>query len=292
MKILIHYLIILIIIILVFILLNKLFKKRYNEFFTDENKLCCFYSYYEKNELYKNNFIYFLENGILSNVDYIIIINGECSVSIPEMDNIRVYVRENVGYDFGAYSYGIKKIEKSYDYYFFINTSVRGPYFKNKNKNKPWTEYFLDLFNIDVKLVGTSINICTMIDSKIDLKYDIKNMYNKTFPYSHIQSMFFCIDSDYFNYLQDINFFNEDELKDKDMDYVIVKKEIGLSQILLKRGYNINSILSKYKNLDYRLLNTDINKTSFHGDPYYKNSYFGKNIDKYEAIFFKNNRDF
>ena len=287
MEILIKFLIMVIIIITTFIILNKLCKMKNNEFFSNNNRICCFYSYYEKNDLYKNNFIYFLKHGILDYVDYIIIINGKCSIGIPEMDNIKVYVRENMGYDFGAYSYAIKKLENKYDYYFFINTSVKGPYLKNNDKD--WTDYFLNLFNKDVKLVGTSINICNI--KKLKLKYDLKKYYSKDPPYSHIQSMFFGIDSEYFNFLKDINFFDENELKDKDMEYIIAKKEIGLSQILLKRGYNINSILPKYKDLDYRLLDKDINHTSLHGDPYYKNRYFGNTIDKYEAIFFKNNRN-
>jgi lipopolysaccharide biosynthesis protein len=287
MEILSNYLIIILIVILLFIILNLFCKKKRNELFTDKNRICCLYSYYEKNELYKNNFIYFLKNGILDDVDYIIIINGKCSIGIPEMDNLRVYVRENKGYDFGAYSHGIKKLENDYDYYFFINTSVRGPYLKNNNK--PWTDYFINLFNKDVKLVGTSINVCTIKELKS--KYKLKKYYGKDPPYSHIQSMFFGMDNEYFNFLKDIDFFDEDELKDKEMEYVIAKKEIGLSQILLKRGYNINSILNKYKNLDYRILDKDINHTSLNGDPYYKNRYFGNTIDEYEAIFFKNNRN-
>ena len=40
-----------------------------------KNKYCCFYAYYEKNQLYKNNLKYFLKNGLLDNgaVEYIFI---------------------------------------------------------------------------------------------------------------------------------------------------------------------------------------------------------------------------
>jgi hypothetical protein len=261
--------------------LNKLLEKFY-----EDNKYCCIYAYYEKDDLYKNNFIYFLKNGILENVDYYIIINGKCTIDIPRKENIIIYKRENKGYDFGAFSYLIKKLTKKYDYYFFLNTSVCGPYLKDNNKK--WIYYFLDLFNKDVKIVGTSINIYRYNSF---IGYDLTKIYNKKNPFTHVQSMFFCIDNEYFNYLNKINFFNEDELNNApNFKYIIAYKEIGLSQHAIINNWNINSILSKYKDIDYRLVNRDFNDTSKSGDPYYKKSYFGNDIDKYEVIFYKNNR--
>jgi hypothetical protein len=248
----------------------------------NNNKIACFYSYYEKNEMYKNNFVYFLENAILDNVDYYIIINGEKSVPIPKKENIKVYQRENKGLDFGAYSYGLKQLTKSYDYYFFINTSVIGPVTKGD-----WTEPFIKLFNEDVKVVGTSINMY----SYTDIYFNYEKLYNKPPPYSHVQSMFFCINKEYFDYLNTKNFFNEEELNDADMKYVVMNKEVGLSQLAINNGWNINCILSKYKDLDYRKLDKDINPTSMHhGDPYFEGAYFGGTIDKEEVIFYKNSR--
>ena len=327
---LIYFFIFLIVLFLGIYLFKKMeFEKDMKESFSNSysnNKLCCLYAYYEKNDLYKNNFKYFLDNGILENVDYYIIINGNCTVNIPEKKNITIYKRDNKGYDFGAFSYAIHKLNKEYDYYFFINTSVCGPYISQENKNKPWTEYFLELFNSaqettshdtdlgradamndvnsgranemnesdksNIKVVGTSINIFThnTIGSK-DHLYNLVEIYHKNKPFSHVQSMFFCIDKEYFDYLKQINFFNEEELNNaRHIDYVIANKEIGLSQIALKKGWNINCILSKYKNMDYRTVNSDFNPSSHNGDPYFNNSYFGNDIDKYEVIFLKNNR--
>lgn len=271
-------------IILIFYFLNKIINQ---EHFTSSNNICCIYSYYEKNDLYKNNFKYFLDNAILNNVDYYIIINGQCSIKIENKYNLKVYYRENKGYDFGAYSYALKKINKSYNYYFFINTSVCGPYLKDSSKK--WTDCFLELFNNDTKLVGTSINIWT--HKSVENIYNLKDIYKKDEPYTHVQSMFFCIDNEALQFLKNVNFFDEEEMNNsKDIEYIIAYKEIGLSQILLENNWNINCILSKYKNIDYRILDKDINNTSLTGDPYYKNRYFGNTIDKYEVIFFKNNR--
>jgi hypothetical protein len=236
--------------------------------------------------MYRDNFKFFLENGILDDVDYYIIINDKNSVAIPKKNNIYIYYRENKGYDFGAYSYALQKINKIYDYYFFINTSVRGPYLFNKRDK--WTDYFLRLFHKNVKVVGTTINIFPYTRYT---EYDLEKIYNKKKPFIHVQSMFFCIDKEYFKYLQSINFFNEEELnKAPNINYVIATKEIGLSQYALKNGWNINCLLPKYQNINYLDIENDINPSSIHGDPYFTNSYFDKTINPYEVIFFKTNR--
>jgi hypothetical protein len=236
--------------------------------------------------MYKDNFKFFLENGILDDVDYYIIINDKNSLTIPKKNNIYIYYRENKGYDFGAYSYALKKIDKIYDYYFFINTSVRGPHLFNK-KDK-WTNYFLRLFHKNVKVVGTTINI---FPYNIYTEYNLDKIYNKKEPFVHVQSMFFCIDKEYLKYLQSINFFNEEELnKAPNINYVIATREIGLSQYALKNGWNINCLLPKYQNINYLDIKNDINPSSIHGDPYYFNSYFNNTINPYEVIFFKTNR--
>jgi len=249
----------------------------------DNKKSCCLYAYYEKNDKYKNNFEYFLQNGILEDVDYYIIINGTSTVTVPEGPNVTVFHRENIGFDFGAYSHAIDRMNQKYDYYFFLNTSVCGPYLHDNSKK--WTEYFIELFNKDdIKIVGTSINICNYPTYKP--AYADKNFG------SHVQSMFFCLNREYFEYLQSIDYFNEEKLNTLTMPELIMQYEIGMSQIALNKGWNINCILSKYKDLDYRTLDENSNEASvgYYGDPYYEGSYFGNTIDKYEVIFFKNAR--
>ena len=258
------------------------------EEFTEQNnskRICCLYVYYEKDIKYKFNFMYFLDNAILDDVDYYIVVNGNSTVKITQKDNIKIFYRENNGYDFGAYSHVIKQINKTYDYYFFINTSVLGPFLINYNNR--WVDVFIQLFKNNVKIVGTSINIYKKYNVG---NYNLINIYGKKNVFSHVQTMFFCIDNEYFNYLNYVNFFNEDELKNKDFNYIITYKEIGLSQIALNNNWNINCILQKYQNLDYRRLNYDINMQSKNGDPYYDKSYFGKNIKKEDVIFYKMNR--
>lgn len=138
-------------------------------------------------------------------------------------------------------------------------------------------EKFLELFKTgkDVKLVGTSIN---MLESQ-----------NRIL--THVQSMFFILDKEAFLYLRDEQFFfsNEKHLNESDdINRVIYEKEIPMSQIILEKGWNINCILSKYRDKDYRLLNKNINTSCM--DPYYKGCYFGGSITEKEVIFFKRSR--
>jgi len=277
-----NLLLILLFLFLIYKILNS--NEKFTETLNMKNKICCLYAYYEKDNLYKNNFEYFLQNGIYDEIDYYFIINGICSVNIPSKNNIIIFHRENKGYDFGAWSHGLKKINKQYDYYAFLNTSVKGPFLYNKCEK--WYEPFIRLFKKDVKIVGTTVNILSTNDL---FKIDLKNIYNKNKPFTHVQSMFFIIDKEYLDYLNSIDFFNENKINNiNNFLYLIANYEIGLSQHALKKGWNINCILQPYRNQDFRKIKKDFLKDG--GDLYYINKYFGKTIDPYDVIFFKTNR--
>lgn len=244
-----------------------------------ENKYVCMYAYYEKNTQYKENLKIFLDTAILDNIDYYIIINGDCTLNLPNKKNINIIYRKNEGFDFGAWSHCIKKyIHKKYDYYIFINSSVRGPYLSNPKEI--WLDQFLKLFsNKDIKLVGTTINIWS----------NARYYFNYEPPYTHVQSMFFILNNEGFNFLLNKQFFDDEKkLNKSNISQVILSKEITMSQLILKNNWNINCILSKYKDHDYRLIKKNFNTTS--EDPYFKNAYFGDTIKPEEVIFFKINR--
>jgi hypothetical protein len=281
-----YILLIILIFILLFIIIKKHIDINKKESFSNndkKNKYCCIYAYYEKDDLYKSNFQYFLENGILDNVDYYIVINGNYTINISKRNNFTILTRENKGYDFGAYSYVIKRIKQNYDYYIFLNATVKGPYLDNKNS---WLEIFLSLFNTNVKLVGSSICYTTTnINNKLkDIIVGRDNIY-------FVQTPFFIIKNDFLMYLNNNDFFNEDELNNvTDLEYVIFNKEIKLSYLCYKFGGNINCYLEKYRNLDYTKLNYDINNSSLNGDPYFVNTYFCNTIQPNDVIFYKNKR--
>jgi len=251
------------------------------------------YSYYEKNDEYIKNLEFFLKNGIYDDIDYVFCINGhECSLDIPKQSNIRTIYRDNVNYDFGAYDDAMKQINIStYDYYFLINTSVRGPFLPGKDRaSMRWTEPFLKLLTGDVKLVGTTINILNVNDPSELNKAPINILTNRGLkpPFAHIQSQVLLFDREALQYLISQQFFDQPVISDF-MTFVMLR-EVMISQLILKKGWNINCLLPKYQGLDYRTIKDDINPTSVNGDPYYTGAYFGGNIRPYDVIFIKTNR--
>ena len=240
-------------------------------------KTACIYAYYEKDAVYKENLRFFLEKGLdVPNMDYYLVINGKCTLSIPP--NVTVLNRENNGYDFGAWCHAIARYPmEKYDYVFFVNTSVRGPYSRDKN----WTKAFIKRFKGDTKLVGTSINIGHPVVAQ-------GTPLEGTAPvYPHVQSMFFCLNREGLAFLREQGFFDAASLEGKGFREVITEKEIGMSLMILNHGWNIDSVLSKYQGLDYRRVKSDINHTSVSGDPYFNGAYFGGTISPEEAVFFK-----
>ena len=249
-------------------------------------KILVLYCYFEKNINYINNLQLFLKLGLYEECDYLFIINGKISIEIPEKDNIKVLYRKNEDYDFGAYNDALETINiNNYNYYFFINTSVRGPFIP-PYVNIKWYEPFINLFINDVKLVGTSINILNKETN------ESRAFYNKTKfakPYTHVQTQMFAMTQECLKFLIFSKLFSNHDY-DNWIEFIAVK-EILMSQLVLKNNWNISCIIPEYQNIDYRTLKNDINLLSDHGDPIRSNSCFGRTVHPYETIFFKINRN-
>ena len=101
----------------------------------------------------------------------------------------------------------------------------------------------------------------------------------------------FCMTPELLQSLQNEKFFDESEMNQMtDIEQVVAKKEIGLSQHVLQKKWNLNCLLPQYRGRDYVNLENDINYSSNGGDPWYKNAYFGKTISVDEIMFLKTNR--
>lgn len=259
------------------------------------NRIAVVYCYYEKNDLYRNNLRYFLTHGLKAypnlthHIDYVLVINGKCTVELPSRPDLTVIRRENRGYDFGGWSHGLKRLPRpsssshSYSHYFFLNTSVCGPYLGGNIAH--WLDCFLPLFTPGVKVVGTSINVYRQSSYAHHILSNYYGKDRKVFP--HVQSMFFGIDREYKLHLDSIGFFDEGRYDKMNFSDVIAYAEIGLSQIAINKGWNINCVLEKYRGLDYTRIQSDPNGSSQGGDPYYPGCYFGGTIKPEEAVFFK-----
>lgn len=252
-----------------------------------KNNIIIFYHYYEKDISYIENYIHFLIFGYSKDVDYLIIIAGEHSIPIIEASNIKYIFTENKNNDYGGYALALtaNQIIDHYEYFFFLNSSMRGPFLPNYVTTH-WTELFLSKLSPDVGIVGSTINILSTASPHSGT---YKEYYGGSSPYTHVQTTCYLIPRNIINLLMENNFYRTDLIYTK--DEVIPHYELHLSQLILSKGFNIKCLLPEYNKIDYRERHHDINPTSNGGDPCYYYGYFGRAAHPYETIFTKANRD-
>lgn len=240
--------------------------------YNNNTKYCILITYaYFETEMAKKNLNFFIHNGVfdVSNVYYNFIIKSiNCSINIPQQDNIKVHYTENKGYDFAAYSYSVKHTNnKEYDYYIFLNDTVRGPFVPRYIPKSHWFHCFIQFLNEKTKLVGATIN---------------RKEYNNT-P-KHVQSMCFATDLKGIKMLQEKQIFDikrNIEVFEKHGKYeYIIQFEIGMSKMFLNEGYSIDSLLQVENS----------SSEPQHGDIHFPNLYYGITPNPLEIMFIKTNR--
>lgn len=233
------------------------------------------YSYFNSNTAnYNLKFFIQKELSYKDNIDYIFVINGfntDDSIEFPELNNLTLIRRENIGFDFGGHKAALDYIEnnnKKYDFYFFMNSGVFGPVLPHYFIDTHWTNIFIKKINDIVKLVGTTI-VC--------LPHDDAGRYGPK-----IEGFFFMTDNYGLNLLKNENniFCNH-----KDKYHAIVDGEYGLSSCILKNGYSIDCMIRKYQGIDWRdSKNYNLNNNEH---PSRKNSFYNNSLNPYEVIFHK-----
>jgi len=170
-------------------------------------------------------------------VDYIFIINGETRMMddlhalTRRHANVRVLQRANSCYDGGAIGEVLRDnpdLERSYQYFLLMNSSVRGPFLPVfYSHDRPWTVAFTDLLNDDVKLVGTTISC------EISL---------------HIQSMVLATDAVGLELIEAAGALG----CPTSAAAAVEMYELPSSEAILDAGYNIASLLARYRGTDWR----------------------------------------
>lgn len=244
------------------------------------------YHYYELNKTYKDNFIFFLNTAINDDAHYFIFISGTCSIDLPNLTNVDIHFIENKNNDFGAVL-AFHKLSKlvRFDNYVFINSSSRGPFLASYFKNK-WYEAFTSQLSDRVGLVGSSINLLheTAIHS-----IEFENRHNFDAPYIHVQTNAYAISAKCYKVLENHNFFDEIGVLDKHQ--VISDYEILMSQILMKSGFIITSLIPPLTNFSSRRKSVEAIDTSRNGDVLYKSAFYGRTLSPIECVFVKTNRN-
>lgn len=176
----------------------------------------------------------FIEKCIFQdeNVDFVIVRNGHEDFECP--DYVTKIFRENVGYDFGAWSEGLMKndLYTKYDYFIFANSSVVGPFLRPNFKGK-WTDIYIDGLKDNIKLFGSTINA-------------IQDPKNK----AHVQSYIFSMDKTTLEYLIQCGIFSITKHVTKFVD-AIEQKEVLMSRKVIENGWNIGSLYNYYENIDF-----------------------------------------
>ena len=217
------------------------------------------YAYYNKggdDSRENKNLKFLLKNGNLNPNNILIICHNNI---IPEFipTNIKVLKKENHGYDFEAWYYGINYIDRNlYKKFIFINSSCIGPFIPLwfHNLNIHWTTCITNMLSEKVKLVG-----CTVND-------DISE---------HIQSYFWCTDNIGLNILLENKILSKNNYN---FQNTIINLEVGMSKLIKEKGYEIKGIA----------MNNMLNDNTH--DIHFNNKYYGTTINPLEIIFYKNNR--
>ena len=195
--------------------------------------LLVLYVVHEFNDRVKN----FLDKCIFydENTDFIIIANDKnIKFDVPNYTNVKTFHRDNIGYDFGGWSDALltDDLYKNYDHFIFMNSSCLGPFITSYYKGK-WTDIYLDGLQGNIKIFGSTIN--TLADP-------LNN--------SHVQSYVFCIDKYTLKFLIDCEIFSKTNNACTFGD-AVWGKEVFMSRKIIQNGWNIGSLLPRYKGVDF-----------------------------------------
>ena len=178
--------------------------------------------------------------------------------------NAHYIQHENKCFDTGTFGWFLSSgmIDKSkYKYIIFLNSSVRGPFIVSYYDSPIWYTIFTRRLNDHIKLVGCTINC-------------------ETAP--HVQSYLWAFNSDTFDFLlKNTSVFTCHATKND----AINNAEIVASQMILKSGYGIDSLMRKYQGVDFRLNVTE--KCSNRMNPVFDKGSSGITLDPYEVVFVK-----
>jgi hypothetical protein len=214
---------------------------------------------------------YFIDNALFesSEVEFLFVINHPTlKINLPPY--VTVINRENIGIDFGGWSEGLLRnnLYKNYTHFIFANHSIMGPYLPYDFKSK-WTDIFTNPLNDNVKLFGPTINSC-----------------NNPMNESHVQSYIFSMNLETLEFLISKEIFSLTKII-TDKFQVIVEREIGMSQLILKNGWNIGCLMDHYQGIDFTF------KTQNREIDYWNDIMFPRYINPSEFtkyVFIKGNR--
>jgi hypothetical protein len=199
------------------------------------------YAYTDCGEICRRNLQYFCRVAISEtpSYDFIIISNGPCPTCKSDADiaktlslsNVEFLERENKGFDFGAYSHGLEKMEwDKYAYFIFLNAGIRGPLVTARELQniRQWPEMFLSRLSDKVKMVGPVISCERHV---------------------HMPSILFAIEKATVKLFMSKNIFTREA---QSIDQLVTESEVFMSKLLFDEGYTIDCLMLQYQGVDWR----------------------------------------
>lgn len=249
-------------------------------------KLAVIYHYFEKDEIYKENLVFFLSAALHEDVHYFIYISGACSANLPKRPNLHYEKIENKNNDFGGVvAFFNDPRSKGYDAYIFVNSSMRGPFLPTYHQDR-WYAPFIARLSDKVALVGSSINHLPTDAPHSSL---FAQDYGITPPYTHVQTTAYALSAAGAQCLLAQGFFDETQRLGK--HDVVSRYEILLSQLLLKEGFEIAALLPTYERFSLSAPELPYEGTLEEGDPLFAKAFYGRTLSPLESLFIKTNRN-
>ena len=248
---------------------------------TKREKIAVFYAHVSKSKSAQKNYEYFIENGLDTGGDIYL---GACTDEIEKcryFKNLTLLPDNNSSSRIEAFNHLVSNwvCLDAYECLIFVSSEMRGP-FVDSECGKTWTEIFCRPLAGDTHLSGTIVRLLPH-PHPLTLMFDPSK--NDSMPLPYVPLTAFAVTRQGLQLLIEQKIFKPKDLTIPEIE--ILNHDITASSIILKRGWNISSILNGYDKLDYRNLEADPNITSHHGDPSYLNAYFGKTASQSQLIF-------
>lgn len=247
-------------------------------------RLLVSYAHYEGgNERYHKNLEFFIKMGYLpfrkcKNIETVlhVVVQGHtCSADelLDSEPEIVVHRKENKGYDLGAHGYTLKFLQdrhelEDFDYFLFLNCGQRGPFLPSYwDRTIHWFDAFLVRMN-----QHENPGIC---GSSIFCHRSIQKPVVETWAFAMPQKSVLDV-------LKNTKVFHNHKSKED----VVVNGEDALGPYLYDRGYQLESLLYKYKSQTWDQKCQPCQKTSI-SIPSHPFQYDGIMINPLEVIFYK-----
>jgi hypothetical protein len=248
-----------------------------------------FFHYFEADETYRDNLVFFLAVAHRTDADFFVILAGECTVDLPDLPNVTYVEVENRDHDYGGYVAALAdpRRREGYDLFVFVNSSVRGPFLPVAHRGS-WLDLFARGLADGVHLVGSSITIPPP-DPYYPLAEKARRTYGFEGPLSHVQTTAYALSGEALRRLVDRGFYDREPSPTK--GDLVCKYELGLTQEILAKGWRVRCFLPEYNAIDYARPHDDVNFSSATGDPLFRGAFFGRTLHPRELVFIKTNRN-